>query len=111
MSVSQPKKPVSGPKKSGRSKSAGLMVPLLVVLAGVLLVGLAALALGKKDLNTSASVPEGKVGAKLQVDQEKVDFGDVKLGEWVTATFKVTNVGDMPLEFKETPFISVVAGC
>jgi hypothetical protein len=102
---------MSRTKKKSRSKSAGLIVPLLIVLGGFLLVGVAALVLGGKESNSSASVPAGKVGAKLQVDKEKIDFGDVKLGEWVTATFTVTNVGDMPLEFKEAPFIRVVAGC
>jgi hypothetical protein len=111
MSESQANKSVDRPKKKGRSKGPGLIVPLLIVLGGFILVGLAALALGGKESNSSRSIPAGKVGAKLQVDQEKIDFGDVKLGEWVTATFMVTNVGDMPLEFKEAPFISIVAGC
>jgi hypothetical protein len=102
---------MSESKSEKRSKSARLILPLLIVLGGLLLVGLAAFALGGRDSSSSGSLPEGKVGAKLQVDQEKIDFGDIKLGEWVTATFKVTNVGDTPLEFKEAPYISVVAGC
>jgi hypothetical protein len=47
----------------------------------------------------------------LKVNQEKVDLGNVKLGEWVTVSFELSNAGDQPLRFTEQPFIEVAAGC
>jgi hypothetical protein len=50
-------------------------------------------------------------GPALQVDKEKVDFGDVTLGQTVEAKFEVTNVGDQPLRFTKKPYVEVIEGC
>ena len=47
----------------------------------------------------------------LVVDKTEVNLGDVKLGQWVQAEFKVSNAGDQPLKFSEAPYISVKEGC
>ena len=44
-------------------------------------------------------------------DMEKVDLGDVQLGQTVKVSFSLTNVGDQPLRFSEQPYIDVVEGC
>jgi len=48
---------------------------------------------------------------KLKVEQAKIDLGNVKLGQTVSASFKVSNVGDRPLQFSEAPYIEVIEGC
>jgi hypothetical protein len=48
---------------------------------------------------------------KLKLDQPKIDLGDVKLGQTVSASFTVSNVGDQPLKFSEAPYIEVIEGC
>jgi len=50
-------------------------------------------------------------GPALQVDKEKVDFGDVTLGQTVEVKFEVANVGDQPLRFTKKPYVEVVEGC
>ena len=55
--------------------------------------------------------PEVTGAPALQVDKEKVDFGDVKLGQTVEVKFEVANVGDQPLTFKGKPYVEVVEGC
>jgi hypothetical protein len=45
------------------------------------------------------------------VDQESIDFGEVKLDTPLTFSFVVTNTGDGPLRFKEKPYIEVREGC
>ena len=47
----------------------------------------------------------------LAVDRDKVDLGDVKLGQTVSVEFVVANIGDQPLRFSEPPYIEVVEGC
>jgi hypothetical protein len=56
-------------------------------------------------------VPQVNGQPARQVDKEKVDFGDVKLGQTVEAKFAVTNVGDQPLRFTAKPYIEVIEGC
>lgn len=47
----------------------------------------------------------------IAVDQQKIDYGDVKFGVNKTFAIKVTNTGDGALRFKEEPYIEVLEGC
>ena len=47
----------------------------------------------------------------IVVDQQKIDYGDVKFGVNKTLAIKVTNTGDGTLRFKEEPYIEVLEGC
>jgi len=47
----------------------------------------------------------------LAVDQQVIDYGDVKLNTNLTFEIKVTNTGDGTLRFKEDPYIQVLEGC
>lgn len=47
----------------------------------------------------------------LQVDQQEINLGDVKVDQVVQASFTLTNVGDAPLRFTKAPYIEVVEGC
>ncbi|MCI0396573.1 MAG: DUF1573 domain-containing protein [Chloroflexi bacterium] len=90
-----------------RKRQAGAPAPLLLGVAGLLLIVGALLAyLGAGSESTKwGGTPQ------LVVDQERMDFGDVQLGEWVTASFTLSNTGDGPVRFTETPFVEVAAGC
>ena len=45
------------------------------------------------------------------MNQEKVDLGNVKLGQTVEVKFTLTNVGDKTLRFSKTPYVEVLEGC
>ncbi|MEW6086255.1 MAG: hypothetical protein AB1607_16820 [Chloroflexota bacterium] len=47
----------------------------------------------------------------IAVDQQKIDYGDVKFNTNKTFAIKVTNKGDGTLRFKEQPYIEIVEGC
>jgi hypothetical protein len=47
----------------------------------------------------------------LAVDQQKIDYGDVKFGVNKSFAIKVTNTGDGALRFNEAPYIEVLEGC
>ncbi|HEY3311295.1 MAG TPA: hypothetical protein VGK00_06605 [Anaerolineales bacterium] len=47
----------------------------------------------------------------LAVDQERIEFGDVKLDTSLTFQIKVTNTGSSVLKFKQAPYIQIVEGC
>ena len=47
----------------------------------------------------------------IAVDQQKIDYGDVKFGVNKTFAIKITNTGDGTLRFKEVPYIEVLEGC
>ena len=47
----------------------------------------------------------------IAVDQQKIDYGDVKFNTNKTFSIKVTNTGDGTLRFKEDPYIEVLEGC
>ena len=85
-----------------------IWLPLIIV-AGVALV-VVALTSGNRAA-TPAFTPEVSGAPALQVDKEKVDFGNVTLGQTVEAKFEVANVGDRPLQFTGKPYVEVLEGC
>lgn len=54
---------------------------------------------------------DGSGTPSIAVDQQQIDYGDVKFGVEKTFAVKVTNSGDGTLRFKETPYIQVLEGC
>jgi len=72
-------------KKHKRQKQRNTFLVPLLVLGGILLI--------------------------VAVDQQKIDYGDVKFGVEKTFAVKITNTGDGTLRFKEQPYIEVLEGC
>src|SRR4030067_2097366 len=94
------------PKK--RRKQNSTWLPILAIAGGILLISLAYFAL--RDKPTPKAPVEVKGSSSLKVNKEKVDLGDVKLGQTVEVSFQLTNVGDQTLRFTEEPYIEGVEG-
>ena len=75
---------------------------MLLVLGGVF-VAIAVFLFGRQ--NSNGGTPS------IAVDQQRIDYGDVKFGVNKTFAIKVTNTGNGALRFKEDPYIEVVEGC
>lgn len=58
-----------------------------------------------------ANQNSGSGTPSIVVDQQKIDYGDVKFGVEKSFAIKVTNAGDSTLRFNEDPYIEVVEGC
>ncbi len=76
-----------------------------IIAFGVILVAGAALLLTRPAGGSAGGTP------RIAVDQQRVDYGYVKLGETRTINIAVTNTGDGTLRFKEQPYIEVLEGC
>jgi len=84
--------------------------PMILLLGtGLLLVIGAVLAFTRPSLSNSLDNTPGS--PLLKVDQEKIDLGDVKLGQTVQVTFQITNAGDITLKFIKAPYVEVLQGC
>jgi hypothetical protein len=107
MSQKKKRKPGVSRHNTPRSKA-----PLLIIAGGVALVAIAGLLIfgGGTPASPPAAVEVSGAPA-LKVDKEKVDVGDVRLGESVTVNFELANAGDQPLRFTEQPYVTVVEGC
>jgi len=77
---------------------------LLWVLGGILLAG-AAFLFARQGGGDGGGTPS------VAVDQQKIEYGDVKFGVNKTFAIKVTNTGDGTLRFREKPYIQVLEGC
>jgi len=97
-------------KKRAAQKQSVSSASLLVVLGGLVLIGAAILLIVSANSAPPAAV-EVSGAPSLKVDREKVDLGTVKLGQTVSVSFELTNVGDRPLRFTGKPYIQVAAGC
>ena len=99
------------PPQRGRTGGRKRIPPLLWVgVAGLLLLA-AGLAVLVRPPAQAAKAPQFIGGPKLAVDQEKIDFGTVPLDKSVKASFKLTNVGDQPLQIEGLPKVAVKQGC
>jgi hypothetical protein len=76
---------------------------LLLALGGILVV-IAGLLFARQNA-------DGGGTPSIAVDQQRIDYGDVKFGVNKSFAIKVTNTGDGTLRFKEDPYIEVVQGC
>ena len=84
------------------------LIPGAVSLA--ILVGLATwLHLPRQGPVSNAASPHG--GPRLVVDKEYVDFGPVRFERFVTARFRLKNVGDQPLRLVLDPQVEAIEGC
>ena len=91
-------------KKHGRRRQKKSFPWVLLAFGGVLII--AAIF-----LFTSRGGGDGSGTPSIVVDQQKIDYGDVKFNINKTFVIKVTNTGDGTLRFKEEPYIEVLEGC
>jgi hypothetical protein len=105
VSIKQSKK-VNPQKKS--TPPIGL---LLLVGAGAALLVFVVLSAVAQNPGASPTRPQVSGAPKVVADKEKVDLGDVKLGQTVDVSFEITNAGDQPLRFTGKPYVEVKAGC
>ncbi len=90
-------------KKHKRQKQKQKFPWIFLALGGVLVV--LAIFLFARQVGDGGGTPS------IAVDQQKIDYGDVKFGVNKTFAVKVTNTGDGTLRFKEEPYIEIVEGC
>ncbi len=50
-------------------------------------------------------------GPRIKVTPVEINFGKVRLGKRVRASFTIANAGNRPLKFTEAPYIEVKTGC
>ena len=86
------------------------MSPIWLALAGLVLILVAGFVFLSGKSSTKATV-EVKGSASIKVDKEKIDHGELKLGNSVRDDITITNVGDQPLRFAEAPIVEVKEGC
>jgi len=90
-------------KKNRRQKQKKSFPWWLLAIGGVLLV-MSAFFFANQSGNDGGT-------PSITVDQQKIDYGDVKFNVNKTFAIKVTNTGDGTLRFKEAPYIEVLEGC
>jgi HAMP domain-containing protein len=81
----------------------------LPMLLGFALLGVLALLAWRGFARPTSTLSSGT--PSLKADRQKVDLGDVRLGQPVAVAFALTNTGDAPLRFTEAPYVEVAAGC
>jgi hypothetical protein len=94
-----------GPSRQPTSRSR---LPLIVTGVSVLVLGVLGLVAWRASTRPAANTTGTAV---LKADRDKVDLGNVRLGQSVSVAFELTNTGDAPLRFTEAPYIEVAAGC
>ncbi len=92
------------PRPQNRGWLSALWIIALLI-GGGLLVGL----LTRTD--RTAPAPKVRGAPRVEVSQETVDYGDVKVNTPIETVFRVRNVGDQPLQILGEPQVEVVKGC
>ncbi len=94
-----------------KTQQAGPSPIIWVIVVGAAMV-LAAIVLSiGGGLGAAASGTTTGGGPHLVVDKTEENFGDVKLGQQITASFTISNTGGEPLRFTEAPYVELIEGC
>lgn len=101
-------KDIANEKKHNQPKK---IWPAILAVLGLVLVAVAGWTFFKEPASVFLEDLTSSGTPVLQVDQEKVDVGDVKLGKTVQVTFQLTNAGTKALRFSKAPYVEVVEGC
>ena len=94
-------------KFKNKKKQKQTINPLVWLVGGGVLLIVTALFLA---FGGSSNDSDGGTPA-LVVDQDTIQYGDVKFNTNLTFEIMVTNTGDGTLRFKEDPYIEVREGC
>ena len=92
-------------KQKYRKQRQKQRVPWIVLAIGGVMLVLAVFLFARQSGDDGGGTPA------IAVDQQKIDYGDVKFGVNKTFAIKVTNTGDGTLRFKEKPYVQVLEGC
>ena len=103
---------IKGQRQERQQKKRQRNLFLMLIVGGLFLV-FAGFSIAKSTGNKKAdpSLIEVSGQPSLKVDQELIDYGDVKLNTNLTFDIQLTNVGDAPLEISSTPYVEVKEGC
>ena len=94
-------------KKKRRKQKKAISTPVFILMFGGALLLAAGIIFGLQRIGGDS----GGGTPALVVDQEVIEYGDVKFNEPLTFAIKVTNTGDGNLRFSEEPYIEVREGC
>ncbi len=97
------------PYQSKQTPGKRSKLPIFFLVGGVAILAISLFFALRKP--AAPYVPEVTGNPSIQVDKEKVDLGNMKLGNTAQVSFEVKNVGDQPLRFTEAPYIEVKEGC
>lgn len=101
--------PRYGTKIKPKASSRRNTLPLVLTLAGVLVLAAAVwMIFGSGQPKAAVEV---KGAPHLKVEKDAIDHGDVKLGTPIRDEIRVTNTGDQTVRFSEAPYIEVLEGC
>ena len=97
-------------KKNLRHRKKKQLWPMILLFAGGVLLVIGAVSLLNKPSQPKAAI-EVSGAPSLKVDKQKVDLGNVKLGQTVEVKFQIMNVGDQTLRLSKAPYVEVLEGC
>ncbi len=86
-------------------------LPVIMTLAGLVLIGLAVWAIVNSSARETQASIQVKGAPRLEVAKDSIDHGNVKLGTPITDEVRITNIGDQPLRFSRAPYLQVLEGC
>ncbi|MEJ5199569.1 MAG: hypothetical protein WHX53_11655 [Anaerolineae bacterium] len=89
------------------------LLPIFAIVAALLLIAVGVMLARRTGApaGAAAGTPAVVNAPRLAVDRTLIDFGKVPLDVPVRATFRLSNVGDRPLQILKQPVVEVKAGC
>jgi len=94
-------------RRKQRMQKKSISTPVFILMFGGALLLATGIIFGLQSIGGN----DGGGTPALAVDQEVIQYGDVRFNVPLTFAIKVTNTGDGTLRFAEEPYIEVREGC
>jgi archaellum component FlaG (FlaF/FlaG flagellin family) len=114
------KRPSTSPKPPAtQTGRPGWLAAVFVALAGIALVSMLVWLVQRSaaEIIQAAPTQDARSGAtaaqgpRISVDQEQIDYGDVKLNTTIETAIRVKNIGEQALALDQNPVVELVEGC
>lgn len=113
------RRPISQKSQPNQARRPAWLAAAVLTLASVALVSMLIWQVQRNAVETTQIAPTQVTppdsaaldGPRISVDQDRIDYGNVKLNTTVETAVRVRNIGNQVLALNQNPVVELIEGC